>query len=182
MKFKLFNKPCVCCTTNKKQSKWNKCLKHGKCPKPSKIKGNNVLSQNGGNTSTKMRLASSIRRGRYTKPCRCDDDNKWVETQKQKRRDINCKFIDKFGNVLVSGPTITIIGNTTITDPSNVLFNDPGVKAFDHLYNSLSVLSTISPTLDLTVIPYAAGTYKITYKATDRFSQSVTAERIITFN
>ena len=179
MKFKLFNKPCVCCNNNKNKSKWNKCLKQGKCPKPSKPKANNVLSRNGGNKSSKMRLASTIRRGKYTKPCRCNKD--WENDIKQNVRDRNCNFIDRYGNILVSGPTITIVGSLNITDPSNVLFNDPGVLAFDHLSRSLPVTTTITPSIDLNTLPYSVGTYKIVYKATDRFSQSMTAERNVTF-
>lgn len=175
MSFNLFNKSCRCCDYEKGQSKWNKCLRQGKCPKQYKIKGNNVLTQNGGNVSQKMRSSRLLRTYKWNKACKCEIDI-------IKSKNFRCKYIDRYGNPLVSGPIITLYGNITITDVSNVKFVDPGAKAYDHLSNSLKITRIISPSLNWNGISYTVGTYTFTYTAKDRFNQLITAERQVTFN
>ena len=174
MSFNLFNKSCRCCDCEKGQSKWNKCLRQGKCPKQYKIKGNNVLTQNGGNVSQKMRSSRLLRTYKWNKACKCEIDI-------IKSKNFRCKYIDRYGNPLVSGPTMTLYGNITITDVSNVEFVDPGAKAYDHLSNSLKITRIISPSLIWNGISYTVGTYTFTYTAKDRFNQLITAERQVTF-
>jgi hypothetical protein len=174
MPFNLFNKSCRCCDCEKGQSKWNKCLRQGKCPKQYKIKGNNVLTQNGGNVSQKMRSSRLLRTYKWNKACKCEIDI-------IKSKNFRCKYIDRYGNPLVSGPTMTLYGNITITDVSNVEFVDPGAKAYDHLSNSLKITRIISPSLIWNGISYTVGTYTFTYTAKDRFNQLITAERQVTF-
>jgi len=173
MSFNLFNKSCRCCDCEK-GSKWNKCLRQGKCPKQYKIKGNNVLTQNGGNQSQKMRSSRLLRTYKWNKACKCEIDI-------IKSKNFRCKYIDRYGNPLVSGPTITIYGNINITDVSNVKFLDPGVKAYDHISNSLEIRRTISPPLNLAIIPYIVGNYIFTYKVIDRLGQVSVATRTVTF-
>lgn len=173
MPFNLFNKSCRCCDFEKGQSKWNKCLKQGKCPKQYKIKGNNVLTKNGGNVSQKMRSSRLLRTYKWNKACKCEIDI-------IKSKNFRCKYIDRHGNPLVSGPTITLLpdtnGNINITNASTVGFNDPGAKAYDHLSNSLAITTTIKPSM-----PYTSGTYTFTYTAIDGFGQTSVATRNVTF-
>jgi len=173
MPFNLFNKSCRCCDCEK-GSKWNKCLRQGKCPKQYKIKGNNVLTQNGGNESQKMRSSRLLRTYKWNKACKCEIDI-------IKSKDFRCKYIDRYGNPLVTGPTITIYGNINITAVPNVEFVDPGAKAYDHLSNSLAITTTISPLLIWNGISYTVGTYIFTYTSKDRFNQISTAKRNVTF-
>jgi len=174
MPFNLFNKSCRCCDCEKGQSKWNKCLRQGKCPKQYKIKGNNVLTKNGGNVSQKMRSSRLLRTYKWNKACKCEIDI-------IKSKDFRCKYIDRYGNPLVTGPTITIYGNINITAVPNVEFVDPGAKAYDHLSNSLAITTTISPLLIWNGISYTVGTYIFTYTSKDRFNQISTAKRNVTF-
>ena len=174
MSFNLFNKSCRCCDCEKGQSKWNKCLKQGKCPKQYKIKGNNVLTQNGGNVSQKMRSSRLLRTYKWNKACKCEIDI-------IKSKDFRCKYIDRHGNPLVSGPTITLFGNINITADPNVEFVDPGAKAYDHLSNSLAITYKIVPDLHLNMTPYHPGTYTFTYTARDRFNQITIAKRNVKF-
>jgi len=173
MSFNLFNKSCRCCDCEK-GSKWNKCLKQGKCPKQYKIKGNNVLTQNGGNVSQKMRSSRLLRTYKWNKAY------KW-EIDIIKSKNFRCKYIDRYGNSLVAGPKITLYGNTNITHDSNVKFVDPGAKAYDHLSNSLKITRTITPALNLDITPYIAGTYIFTYTTKDRFNQATSVERTVIF-
>jgi len=173
MSFNLFNKSCRCCDCEK-GSKWNKCLRQGKCPKQYKIKGNSVLTKNGGNVSQKMRSSRLLRTYKWNKACKCEIDI-------IKSKDFRCKYIDRHGNSLVTGPTITIYGNITTTDVSNVKYVDPGAKAYDHLSTSLKIIRTVSPSLNLDEIPYSIGTYTFTYTSKDRFNQITSTDRKVTF-
>ena len=165
--------PCICCKCIP-ESKWNKCLKRGKCFKEPKIKGHNVLSANSGNLSRNMRNSIRLRNSKFSRYCKCEIDT-------IKSRDFRCGFIDIFGNPIVEGPTITLQGDISMNYPKNTKFIEPGVKAVDHLENRLGVTRTISPNINLDVIPYAVGTYIITYSATDRFKQTTEAKRKVTF-
>lgn len=173
MSFNLFNKNCRCCDFEK-GSKWNKCLRQGKCPKQYKIKGNNVLTKNGGNESQKMRSSRLLRTYKWNKACKCEIDI-------IKSKNFRCKYIDRYGNPLVAGPTITLYGNITITADPNIKFVDPGAKAYDHLSNSLAITRIISPPLIWDGVSYHHGTYTFTYIAKDMFNQITTAERNVTF-
>lgn len=169
----LFRKPCLCCNC-KKGSKWNDCLNIGKCPKESKIKGHNVLSSNSGNLSRKMRNSHSLRTQKFNKSCKCEMDV-------MKTKDYRCEYIDRFGNPIVEGPIITLNGNISGTYPKNEIFEDPGATAKDHIENNLLVSRTITPSIDLENIPYTIGTYSFKYTAKDRFNQSRSIIREVTF-
>ena len=176
----LFNRPCICCKCKAGGSKWAKCI--GKCPKQSKEKADTVVSRNGSNMSRKMRQAKKINYGKWHRPCRCGKDEEWKLVIKLRKRDFRCGYIDRYGNPKVLGPTVTIIGGTVLTESVNTLFNDPGANAVDHLGNSLNISRVITPSLDLTTIPYTAGTYTFKYSATDRFGQISDGTRSVTFN
>jgi hypothetical protein len=177
---KFLKRPCICCNCKAGGSKWSKCI--NRCPKPSKEKSNTVLSRNGGNMSRKMRQSKSLNYGKWYRPCRCGPDEKWELVIKLRRRDFNCGYIDRFGNPKVTGPTVTVIGGTVLTEPANTLFNDPGAEAIDHLGDNLNIAITITPSLDLTIIPYTQATYTFKYSSTDRFGQTSIGIRTVTFN
>ncbi|MGD0709846.1 MAG: immunoglobulin-like domain-containing protein [Bacteroidales bacterium] len=71
-------------------------------------------------------------------------------------------------------PTITLVGGT-VTVTIGTTYTDPGYSAVDNAGNSVTPVVTWSPAENLNV----AGTYTITYTATDENGNSSTATRTV---
>ena len=73
------------------------------------------------------------------------------------------------------GPELTLNGDAEITIKAGTKFDDPGCTATDSYGNDISESITVSGDLST----YHAGTYTLTYAATDKFGNESSIERTV---
>lgn len=76
----------------------------------------------------------------------------------------------------VEAPILTLTGSSSITISAGTAYQEPGFTAIDSVDGDITADVQISGSVNI----YLAGTYTLTYTATDRAGNAVTAERIIT--
>ena len=75
----------------------------------------------------------------------------------------------------ITGPSIVLNGEETLTIPADFYFTDPGYVAYDYLGNDI----TDRVIQEGEIIPYLVGTYELTYTVTDDLSQTARAVRTV---
>ena len=75
----------------------------------------------------------------------------------------------------LEGPSITLHGNSTMYVALNSSFSDPGYEAYDKCDGNVTDKVSVSGSVDTS----RAGTYKITYSATDSLGNSSTVSRSV---
>ena len=76
----------------------------------------------------------------------------------------------------VSTPTVRLLGGREITIPAAMTYTDPGYQASDTLGNDLSEFVVVSGE----ILPYAAGTYELSYTIENELGDSAVAHRRVT--